>query len=207
MKTKIYIDFDSTLFNTDEFYGEFLNICEKYNVDSKQVINIKNETFKKACDFNLDILSKKTSEIHNLKKEFLDEVEKLYSSKYLFDDTISFLESIYLKYELVLFTYGNESYQNKKINATRIDKYFKDIIITENRKDSLNIDYVNSVFIDNNPNEIIGYYNKGARKLIRLRHKSDFRCKVDTNLEDILEFSNLSDIINSNAIDKVVNYE
>lgn len=207
MKTKIYIDFDSTLFNTDEFYGKFLNICEKYNVDNKQVINIKNKTFKKACDFNLDILAKKISEIHNLKKEFLDEVEKLYSSKYLFEDTISFLESIYLKYELVLFTYGNKSYQNKKINATGIDKYFKDIFITENRKDSLNIDYVNSVFIDNNPKEIIGYYNKGARKLIRLRHKSDFRCKVDTNLEDILEFSNLSDIINSNAIDRVVNYE
>ncbi|MBQ4584446.1 MAG: HAD hydrolase-like protein [Bacilli bacterium] len=207
MKTNIYIDFDSTLFNTDEFYGEFLNICRKYNVDNKRVINIKNEIFKKACDFNLDILAEKIFEIHNLKKEFLDEVEKLYSSKYLFDDTISFLESIYLKYELVLFTYGNKSYQTKKINATGIDKYFKDIIITENRKDSLNIDYVNSVFIDNNPNEIIGYYNKGARKLIRLRHESDFRCKVDTNLEDILEFSNLSDIINSNAIDWVVNYE
>ena len=207
MKTKIYIDFDSTLFNTDEFYGAFLNICKKNNVDNKQVINIKNEKFKKSSDFDLDILAKKISEIHNLKKEFLDEMEDLYSSKYLFDDTISFLESIYLKYELVLFTYGNKSYQTKKINATGIDKYFNEIIITENSKDSLDIDYINSVFIDNNPNEIRGYYNKGARKLIRLRHESDFRCKVDTNLGDILEFSNLSDIINSNAIDRVVNYE
>ncbi len=49
----------------------------------------------------------------------------------LFPKTKKVLALLYRKYPLYLVSYGKRSLQNKKINITRIRKYFKDVFITE----------------------------------------------------------------------------
>ena len=51
-------------------------------------------------------------------------------------------------YDLYLLTYGHKNYQRKKINSSNISSFFKNIIITEEDKSKLDIDYENSIFID-----------------------------------------------------------
>ena len=40
MKTKVYIDFDGTLYNSDNFYNGFIEICSKYNIEKELFIEL-----------------------------------------------------------------------------------------------------------------------------------------------------------------------
>ena len=53
---KIYLDFDGTLFNTDKFYQDYLNLFQEYGLDEGLIDNIKLKLFK-TTKFNLDILT------------------------------------------------------------------------------------------------------------------------------------------------------
>ena len=173
MKRKVYIDFDSTIYDTNTFYKDFIRICKEHNVDEKNIKKMRTELFKKDSDFNLDVLANNICSRYNLSDAFLNKVNGLYSDKYLYKDAIKFLEKIYLKSHLILLTYGNKEYQYKKIIHSNIERYFKDIIITNEFKANLKLDFSTSIFIDNNPKEILSFYNKGARHLIRVRKEND----------------------------------
>jgi len=194
MKKNIYIDFDSTIFDTNAFYSDFLKLCSKYNVDEKSVNEIRNKIFLKDSDFNLDILGKNIYSKYILPEDFLNSLESLYSSRYLYKDAINYLEKQYLKHNIILLTYGNKEYQNKKIINSNIAKYFKDIIITEDSKSNLKINFLNSIFIDNNPKEITSFYNKGARHLIRVRKENDNYSNFDLYLDNVLEIENFDEL-------------
>ena len=189
----IYIDFDGTLFDTEKFYvyffnrynvglikympikvslaiyNDFIDLCKKYNVSESNVFNLRNKTPKL---FNLDDLALEIKEKYNLDDNYIKEVNLLYNKKYLYSDVMEFLEKYHQKYNLYILSFGETKYQNKKINCCHFKKYFKDIIITTNKGD-LNIDYVNSWFIDNNPKEIEKLHNAGANKIIRIKRKDD----------------------------------
>lgn len=200
---KIYIDFDETLYDTDSFYKDFLNLCESYFIDNEKVDKVRREIFSKNGDFNLDLLAQTIMDKYNLEEQFLSKVEELYSPKYLFADAILFLENIYLNRELVLLTYGNNDYQFKKIQKANIIKYFQDIIITNESKANLSINYCDSIFIDNNPDELLGYYNRGAKNLIRIKKDSDKFAKISTNIDNVVDFSDFNDIIKSKTLDRM----
>ena len=202
----IYIDFDSTIFDTNRFYDDFLKICLKNNLTHDKVKKVKDKFFKHNIDFNLDKLANELYVKYSLKEDFLREIENFYSEKYLYKDAINFLEKLYLKNDFVLLTYGNRNYQAKKINKCNINKYFKDIIITEKNKSNLNIDYVNNIFIDNNPNELLGYYKNGARYLIRVRKENDKYSRQDLIL-NIIEVENYGEMFSKKILKEVINYE
>ena len=62
---KIYLDFDGTLFNTDKFYQDYLNLFQEYGLDEDLINNIKLELFK-TTKFNLDILTNYLVKEYNL---------------------------------------------------------------------------------------------------------------------------------------------
>lgn len=194
MKRKIYIDFDSTLYDTNTFYKDFIKICKEQNVDEISVKKMRKELFNKDSDFNLDVLANNIYSRYNLSDAFLNKVNGLYSDKYLYKDAINFLEKIYLKYPLILLTYGNKEYQYKKIIHSNIERYFKDIIITNEFKTNLKLDFSTSIFIDNNPKEILSFYNKGARHLIRVRKENDDYSKLDISLDSVKEISSFDEL-------------
>lgn len=185
---KIYIDFDGTLFNTDKFYQDYLTILNKYNISSFEIEKMKKELFKNKR-FNLDILIDYIIGKYNI-KNLKQEVETLYNNSYVFEDVIPFLEK-YKNYNLILLTLGDIDYQNRKIESSKLSKYFQDIIITDVYKSQLDINYKDNLFIDNNPKELIKFQNKGG-KIIRIRRIEDKYSLID--LDNVLEYKNFFDL-------------
>ena len=175
---KIYLDFDGTLFNTDKFYQDYLNLFQEYGLDEDLINNIKLELFK-TTKFNLDILTNYLVKKYNLDNNILLKVNNLYNSSYVFKDVIPFLEK-YKNLEINLLTYGEYNYQLKKIDGSNLKKYFKDIIITDKDKSKLNLDYQNNLFIDNNPTEIKKFLEV-TKNVIRIRREEDKYSKLDSN--------------------------
>ena len=181
---KIYIDFDGTLFNTDKFYQDYLDILNKYNISSLEIDEMKKELFTNRR-FNLDILTDYIISKYNI-KNLKQEVEFLYNNSYVFEDVIPFLEK-YKNYNLILLTLGDIDYQNRKIESSNLSKYFQDIIITDVDKSQLDINYKDNLFIDNNPKELNRFQNNGG-KIIRIRRIEDKYSVID--LDNVLEYKN-----------------
>lgn len=198
---KIYLDFDGTIYNSTKLYNEFINIFIKHNINIDYLENIIKEYYQK--EKNYIILAKKIIKDNNLDISILNEINNLYSNKLLFKDAIPFLEKYYKKYDLILLTLGNKEYQLKKINSINITKYFKDIIITNKDKSKLDIDYQNGIFIDNNPLELEKFYKSKAKYLIRIKRKTDKYSKLNLNINNIPEFNDFKELLNSNYIDKI----
>lgn len=178
---KIYLDFDGTLFNTDKFYQDYLNLFQEYGLDEDLINNIKLELFK-TTKFNLDILTNYLVKEYNLDNNILLKVNNLYNSSYVFKDVIPFLEK-YKNLEINLLTYGEYNYQLKKIDGSNLKKYFKDIIITDKDKSKLNLDYQNNLFIDNNPTEIKKFLEV-TKNVIRIRREEDKYSKLNSNSKE-----------------------
>ena len=196
---KIYIDFDGTLYNTPKLYNQFISILKKHNINETIIKNKLNNIKNK----NLNILSKKIIKEFNLNKSIIKELNNLYSTNLIYQDIIPFLEIYSKKYDLILLTLGNKKFQEKKINSTNINKYFKEIIITNKDKSKLEIDYHNSIFIDNNPYELKKFYKSKARYLIRIKRSNDKYSKINLNINNIIELKNFNELLNSNYIDKI----
>lgn len=197
MKTKVYIDFDGTLYNSDNFYNGFIEICSKYNIEKEKVKEIENDIFNNKNLFNVDILSQKIFEYYQLPISFLYDVEALYKKPNLFSDTIPSLEQLIKssKYELYILTHGNREYQLKKITSSKIDKYIKEIIVTTGSKIDLDgINYQESIFIDNNPFQIKQLIAAKAKKVIRIRRHQDKYSKIASTVP-VNEYDNLLTLI------------
>lgn len=195
---KIYIDFDGTLFDSTKHYQEYKNIFKKYNIDIESYFN---KEYKKEKNF--DILTKKIIKEYNLNPSIYKEIDKIYSEKLIFKDAITFLKENHNKYDLILLTLGNIDYQQKKINKTNINKYFKEIIITNKDKSRLDIDYTKGIFIDNNPLELKKFYNSKAKYLIRIKRETDKYSKIDLDIKNIPEFINFDQLTKSNYIKQI----
>lgn len=196
---KIYIDFDGTIFDSTKLYNKFINIFNKYNIKKEY---IKHELYDQ--NKNLDILANEIIKKNNLNLNILKELENIYSKNLVFKDVIPFLEKYYQKYDLILLTLGDKTYQQKKINESKLKKYFKDIIITNKDKSNLdNIDYTNGIFIDNNPIELEKFYNSNAKNLIRIKRNHDKYSKLNLNINNVPEYNNFNELITTNYIDNI----
>ena len=192
---KVYIDFDRTLFDCDSFLVDLYSIIQKYKIPKK--IFKDSQIQCKKIGFNPYIILKKVEKEFSFNHEIYNDIDKLLNntSKYLYDDTISFLK--YLKssgYEIIILTKGNSDYQKRKITNSNISNYYDDIIITMNHKGNLNIDYVNGTFIDDSPMEIKSILRKKPKMVIRMTRvnskysdvKMDIKIKVVKTLDEII---------------------
>ena len=196
---KIYIDFDGTLFNNNKHYHKLINIFKKYNIKEEYINNLTNNKNYK----NLDTLAKEIITKNKLDKSIINEINTIYSNDLIYKDTIPFLEKYKEEHELILLTLGNKKYQFKKIKSTNISKYFKKIIITNKDKSKLNIDYQNSIFIDNNPLELKKFHNSKSKHLIRIKRNTDKYSKLNLDIKNIPEFKNFNELLESNYIKKL----
>jgi len=115
---------------------------------------------------------------------------------YIFTDSIPFLKRLKEKaHTIILLSYAENDlqYQLSKIYNSNIVDYFDKIIVTEDLKYNLNINYTKGVFIDDNPRDLIGLYSKNPIKVIRLRRKNQKYSSEDLNI-NINEYENFNDI-------------
>lgn len=198
---KIYIDFDGTLYNTTKLYQEFINLLKKYNIKEEYIQNKLNNNYQK--NKNLNTIIKQIIKENNLNNSIEKYLNIIYSKNLIYQDTIPFLEKYYKKHDLILLTLGEKEYQEKKIKSTNIEKYFKEIIITNKDKSKLNINYQNGIFIDNNPKELKKFYHAKAKHLIRIKRNNDKYSKINLDINNIPEFKDFKELLNSNYINKI----
>jgi FMN phosphatase YigB (HAD superfamily) len=146
IKKLFFIDFDDTLFNTKKFKDDLINIFLDNGVNEKQFKEsyycVDAETRPKYSPYmqiknledNFGIDGKK------LKIEFDNFIKK--SQEYLFDDSIKFLEEVSKNNNhLVLLSYGECLFQKMKIDNSGVCNFFDEIIITDDPKIDIILNY------------------------------------------------------------------
>ena len=197
---KVYVDFDRTLFDCDRFLEDFYDIITKYNIPKDLFKECQNQS--KRHGFNpYTILNDVEKKISFDKSIYLDIDELIHNtSSYLYPDTIPFLE--YLNshnYTVIILTKGNRDYQREKIINSHIDKYYSKLIVTMRHKGLLFLNYLQSIFIDDNPREIESLLIRKPKKIIRIKRNMSKYSDIELKKE-IKTVNNLHEIIDNKIL-------
>ena len=193
---KIYIDFDGTLFNTDKYTSNFMHIFNEYGIDNNIFDEVKKELFNNENLFNLDSIIDYLIDEYNIDIGVKDKIYKILDNSYVSPEVIECLNILLSDgYDLCMLTYGDNSFQNMKIDSSNISRYFNEIIVTDKDKSELNIDYRNSIFIDNNPIEIEKFCDSMAKIVIRIRRNNDRYSKYECNRVNVIECKDFNEVV------------
>ncbi len=198
-----YIDFDNTLYNTPLLVKHMLNSIANSAYIQKNVVNnhllkeceklVHENSFNTIYDL-VNYISKKYSLD---KKNILFNLNNviLNGKDFVFEDSIPFLEKLHENNKVFLLTHAVYSidYQSSKIIGSKLANYFDAVYITSIPKHSLDIDYSNGIFIDDNPDVLTGLHSKNPKKIIRLRRPENKYSKIELNF-NIPEYSSFSEI-------------
>ena len=157
------------MFNREHIYNIFelaRYFGEKYNVDSKLLIEVVNKV------------------LYNGSKNVFDDVIPFLKL---------LKEKGHKIYMLSYYEYGLE-YQMAKITGSRLCDLFDVIIVTAEKKYELTIDYTNAIFIDDNPSDLEGLLSRKPYRLIRIKRKEGRYSLKPVNVENIEEVEVLTDI-------------
>lgn len=193
----IYLDFDRTIYNTDALYGDMNKVLLKYGIQLEEFELMTKYIFKEPVLFNYFKVVKSICLHKHISLDILDELEKIINNgnKYIYNDVVSFLNnSKKLGYRIIILTYGDRSFQLKKLSNLDICDIIDDIVITSEYKFNLFLDYKNSIFIDDNPRDLNGLYNRNARKIIRISRKNAKYSKLIINNNFIKSYNSLAKI-------------
>jgi len=186
-----YIDFDNTIFDTVSFYNDLKNVMHSYGINDDIIDKYQHILCYSPLKLINDLIEKKV-----IDKSILIDIDKIFNKgeDYLYQDALVFLEKIKTNNKLVLLTYGNYNYQERKINSSKIQDYFNEIIITDKSKASLELDYQNGIFIDDNTDILQELLVRRPSKLIRIKRLNNPRSNVVINNDFIEEYKDFNEI-------------
>ena len=187
---RIYVDFDRTIFDCERFIKDFFELLQNYSISRDDFTKYQNQ-FK---DINPYIILDTMSKEKNINKGVYGAIDELIeqSRDYLFCDAIPFLE--YLKnknYQVSILSRGDYDFQRSKIINSHIESYYDDIIITSNHKGELDLDYANSIFIDDNVEELKSIMDRNPKRIISIQRENR------ANKLDIETVNSLQKLINN----------
>ena len=208
-KVKIIFDFDHTLFNTKSLGKELKNSFRKLGVNGK----LFDDTFKKTerkkgyyhpqQHFKLIHQRKDEIFISKLKEKFEESLNKSFS--FLYEDTLFFLRRWQEEADLFLLSFGGTKFQTEKIKQSKIEKFFKEVIITQdiNKTKPFKKLFQNNkkiIFIEDNPEALFEVkkkfpkvitviINRGEKRHSKKKNNKniDFSIKNLKELEEILK--------------------
>lgn len=200
-----YLDFDNTLYETAKLTVLMLDAIAN---------TISKSTGEEACTLKKEAVENFNSTIDNIfsfaenmskkhgvdSQKVLDKVNEVIDNGNIivFEDAIRFLKRLKENgHKAFILTYvakGNEEYQMKKLLGSGLMQYFDGIIITSEYKFLLDLKYENGIFIDDDPRDLNGLFEKNAIKVIRIRKPNNKRSKIDINNSQIKEYESFDDI-------------
>lgn len=201
-----YIDFDNTLYETAKLTTCMLKAItdatvEKTGKDYNEVEEYVKANFNSTND-NIFTYARQTGAKYGIDENYVEKaVYKVVENgkDIVFDDVERFLQKLKEKgHQIFVLTYipkTNQEYQLKKLLGSGIMSYFDGIIITSKYKFLLDLDYTNGIFIDDDPRDLNGLYEKNPIKVIRIRKPNNKRSKIDIDNKDIEEFESFDDIV------------
>lgn len=201
-----YIDFDNTLYNTSLLTEKMLSSIvesikkEKTDINSDKLYAECKSMFNRTNIYNIYELATffankydvDTSEIINNLNSII-----LNGDKLVFKDSIPFLNKLKSNgHKLYLLSHSKDNleYQSIKIAGSKLTHFFDALYITSVPKYTLDIDYKNSIFIDDNPDYLLGLYSRQPKQVIRLRRKESKYSINDIENKDIKEYLNFDEI-------------
>ncbi len=201
-----YIDFDNTLYETAKLTNLMIaaignKISELAGLEKEPIIQDAKDNFNSTLD-NIFTHAEKMGKKYNVDSNaVVNAVNEVLSNgnEIVFEDAIRFLERLKEKgHKIHILTYVqpiNMEYQLKKLMGSTIANYFDGIIITSKYKFMLDIDYTNGIFIDDDPRDLNGLFEKNPIKVIRIRKENNKRSKIDIDNKEIEEYVSFDDIV------------
>lgn len=205
---RIILDFDHTLYSAKSLYealkSAFLKLGIREEVFQKtfQESKGKGRDYKPCKQMNLISEQADISKV-KMEKEF-NKVLKI-SPNFLYPDTIDFLKKHCKTEKLFMLSYGEEKFQNQKVDSAKINKYFQKIKITRDIGKSKPFKlFLNKkelvLFVEDNPQALLEV-KKAYPQIITVRIKRgegkyveapdnkyiDFQIKNLQELEKIIE--------------------
>lgn len=200
-----YIDFDNTLYNTNLLTKDMCNyiateIHKSSNINLNTCIEEVTSNFNREHIYNIYELCDFFSQKYNLNSPKLkSNIDKiiLTSSKNVYNDSVDFLKSLresgHTVNLLSYVTHENLSYQLLKLNGSKLSKYLDDIIISSKYKFNLDLNYEDGIFVDDNPRDLEGLYNKNAKKVIRIKRENNKYSTKEINV-NLDNYTSLKDV-------------
>ena len=205
----IFIDFDHTLYNTPLLTKDMLKALASYiskssNQDYSNIFETLKEKFKRGSNNIYDIykLNEYFANQYNYNiTEATEIINKVIENgkKYLFSDSIPFLQSLKEKnHNIYILSYNeNEVYfQTVKIAGSGLLKFVDGIFSTISLKGDLPFDFSKCIFIDDKPKDLISIYKNKPLKIFRIRRKNDTYSEIETNLP-IPEVKSLDELLSN----------
>ena len=205
---RVYIDFDSTLYDTGAIKKVMNDIiadgvCDNISGVDKNVVL---EEIKEAkangvksviglCKFFENRYGLEKDTIKNMLKDFLARGDML-----LYADSIDFLKRLSQKgYEVNILTYTSKEdfeYQMLKVMGSKISDYVDNIFMCSKKKGELALEYQTSCFFDDNPRELVSLFNAGVSpdRLFRIKRAGAGYSDIEITEFESQEYSNFDDI-------------
>ncbi|MCI9064117.1 MAG: HAD family hydrolase [Clostridia bacterium] len=193
-----YIDFDQTLFDTPKLTERMLQAL--VDASEMDIMEECKKMFNRENIYNIYKLIKYFADKYNLSEEKLKIAvnSRIYNcSDLVYKDSIPFIQKLKEHgHKIYMLSYcGYElQFQYSKIAGSNLVDLFDAVIVTQDLKYKLDINYQNGIFIDDNPEDLVGLYSKNPKKVIRLRRKSNKYSEKEISL-DIEEYENLGEIL------------
>jgi len=161
----IIFDFDHTLFSAKKLYLAFQKTFEKLGVDEK----LFQETFQKSKGHGRDYNPERQFKLIKREKPeiSLKEQKRTFNKilnqaeKFVYPEVLTILNEFQKRgYELFVLTYGEGSFQPRKVDRSKIGKFFKKILITRDIKKVSDFRKFfkkdeKTVFVEDNPNVLL----------------------------------------------------
>lgn len=203
---KYYIDFDNTLYETAKLTTCMLDaICktvvEKLGKEYSEIDEYVKANFNSTTD-NIFTFARETGSYYGIDPDLVENNVKAVvdnGNNIVFEDAERFLARLKENgHEVHILTYipkTNQEYQMKKLLGSGLMKYFDTITITSKYKFLLDMDYTQGIYIDDDPRDLNGLFEKNPKKVIRIRKENNKRSKIDIDNKEIEEYVSFDDII------------
>lgn len=200
-----YLDFDNTLYETAKLTVLMLEaianaISETTGEDATVLKEEARTNFNSTID-NIFSFAESMSKKHEVESQrVLEKVNRVIGNGYMmvFDDAERFLKRLKENgHKAFILTYvadGNQEYQMKKLLGSGLMKYFDGIIITTKYKFLLDLKYEDAIFVDDDPRDLNGLFERNPVKVIRMRKPNNKRSKIEINNTEIKEYESFDDI-------------
>ena len=203
---RFYIDFDSTLYDTDRirnFDREIALSLTKYVglsfEDSVKKVQQTHKIKKKVFDI-CDALEEEYQVNKGLLRESVEQF-LAEGKKFIFNDAIDFLKRLVSKgHEINILTFTDKEfdYQMLKLKGSGVLQFVDNVIICSKDKGKLGLDYENAIFIDDNPSALKSLYLAGVseKRLIRMRRAGAGYSSIEIDDFPVTEVKSFDEIDN-----------